>query len=167
MDNQAKQENIATSQGQAAKNVGMESILGDVTFLMMRSKGHQQLFVSDLAWLVLPALRFKQMRVFRGKRGPLAYCSWAYLSETAENRLLSGQGRLAPRDWKSGSRLWIIDSISAPGAGYSFFKMLQEQVFKGQSVKLLRPRKDRKGYEGVELDTVVQNLKAKAVKKYN
>jgi cytolysin-activating lysine-acyltransferase len=153
-----------TSVGRVGRTAGPESVLGDVTFLMMHSKTHRHLFLADMEWLVIPALRLKQMRVFRGKHGPLAYCSWAFLNEAAEKRLLSGQGRLAPRDWKSGTQPWIIDSITTAGSSQAFLKVLQEQVFRGQTVKLLRPRKDNQGWEGAVLADVLQNIKAKEIK---
>jgi cytolysin-activating lysine-acyltransferase len=146
-------------------NMGPGGVLGDIAILMMGSKAHRYLFISDLEWLVLPALRLKQVRVFRNERRMLAYFSWAYLSEEAERRLLSGQGRIAPRDWKSGDRLWIIDSVVAAGNGRPFLRAMQEKVFSGQNARILRPSKDNRGWEGVLLADVLKNIKDKPVEK--
>lgn len=135
---------------------GLAGVLGDITLLMMGSKGHRHMFIADLEWAVMPALMSKQMRIFRNEQRPLAYISWAFLSEEAEKRLLSGQGRIAPRDWKSGDRAWIIDSITAGKNSLPLLRTLQEEVFKDQPVHLFQPKKDRNGWEGVLLGDILK-----------
>jgi len=154
-----KQDGLAETQ---AQDTGVVGILGDAIALMMHSKSHRHLFLSDLEWLVLPPLLLRQVRVFRNMRQPLAYVSWAFLNEETEKRLLNGQGRLSPRDWKTGTRPWIIDCVTAGGNVYQFLAALQEQVFEDQEVRLLQPRKDQKGWEGVLLKEALQNAKKPA-----
>ena len=133
----------------------IESILGSVSWLMTRSPFHKHLFITDLEWLVMPAVALKQMRIFRNKKMPIAYISWAYISEEVEKRLLSGSVKLAPNDWKSGDKIWIIDHVAPFGGGHQFLKIIQEQVFKDKEVNLLRPKKQGKGLEGKLLKDVL------------
>jgi cytolysin-activating lysine-acyltransferase len=142
-------------------DTGMASILGDVSFLMLHSQAHRHLFISDMEWLVIPALRLKQMRVFRDAKKPVAYISWAALTEETEARLLSGNTRLAPREWNAGKRIWIIDSICSAPSIYPFFKSVNDQVFKGQEVRLVTPKKNSRGLEGVLLAEVLAEMEKK------
>jgi cytolysin-activating lysine-acyltransferase len=139
----------------------IEGVLGSVSWIMTRSPFHKHLFITDLEWLVIPPIMLRQMRLFRNEKMPLAYISWAYLSEEAEKRFLSGAAKLAPKDWKSGNRLWIVDNISLKGSAQQFLKILQEQVFKKEKAKILRPKKDGKGVEGVLLKDFLEEIKKK------
>lgn len=139
-------------------DVGLAGILGDISYLMMRSEAHRHLFISDMEWLVLPALRLKQMRVFRDKQKPLAYISWAHLTEETEKRLLSGNSRLAPREWNAGNRIWIIDSICSTPTIYPFLKALHNQAFKGREAHMALPKKNSRGLEGVFLTEVLKKM---------
>ena len=92
------------------------ALVGQVGWLMMSSPAHRHLFLGDLEWLVLPPILLRQMRLWRRDGRPVAYASWAEVSEEVEKRILAGVVRLAPPDWNSGDRLWLIDVV-APGAG--------------------------------------------------
>jgi len=145
--------------------VNFGNIVGDIVYLMMRSPFHKHLFLSDLEWLLIPPVRLKQMRIFRNEQMPLAYISWAYLTEEAEQRLLTTGVRIAPRDWNAGNRIWIIDNISVVEGNYQFLKILNEQVFKGKDVKIMRLKKEGRGLEGVlltEFLSTIEHMKEKA-----
>lgn len=138
---------------QAARAVqpGPTEILGQVAYLFMSSPTHKHLFMTDLEWLVVPPLRLRQFRLFRRKNAPVAYASWAMLTEEAEKRLLSGVRKLQPADWNAGDRLWLID-LAAPFGGHeAILKELREKVFAGRPVKTLQPGPDGKGMRVVTL----------------
>jgi hypothetical protein len=40
---------------------------------------------------------------------------WVFVDDEVEARLVSGNARLRPQDWKSGDRLWIVEAV-APSA---------------------------------------------------
>ena len=128
---------------------GISSILGDILFMLMNSPFHKHLFLADLEWLIMPAVKLKQMRVFRNEQMPLAYISWGYLSEEVENRILMQGPKLAPSEWKSGDNLWIIDRVSHPSVGEGFLKVLANDIFKDKKVNMLVPKKDGQGFEKV------------------
>ena len=125
-------------------------LMGHVVWLMNQSPLHKHLFISDLEWLVMPALMLGQFRIWhetdkQGNRVPVAFASWAYLDAEAEARLKEGVKRLRPTDWKSGDALWLIDVIAPFGAAEKAIAQLREQVFKGRPVKSLQPAPDGRG----------------------
>ena len=127
------------------------ALLGDVTWLLTRSPAHKHLFLADLEWLVLPALTARQFRLFVNDAKPYAYVSWAFLDEDGEARLLSGQPRLRPGDWRAGDRAWIIDIVAPFGGADGVARTVKAQFFADRTLKALRPRADGKGFEAVEL----------------
>ena len=60
-------------------------------------------------------------------------------SDPVFSRVRSGVRRLAPADWKSGERLWLMDTVVPFGGLEAALKELREGVFKGQTVRMLQP----------------------------
>lgn len=125
-------------------------MLGPILWLYLHSPAHKHIFVADLEWLVVPAVVLDQYKLYMKDNAPLAFASWAFVSEEVENRLAQGQMRLAPKDWKSGDRLWLIDLVAPFGGGKEVFRELREGVFAGRGIKQLLPRPDGKGVQAVE-----------------
>ncbi|MGP6086822.1 toxin-activating lysine-acyltransferase [Antarctobacter jejuensis] len=89
---------------------------GALSFLYMRAPKYDRLAFSDMRLLIQPPidLRFHFIRHIDGV--PRAAITWAFLSAEAEAKLLSGQ-MIAPRDWASGNRAWIMEVIAPyPGS---------------------------------------------------
>jgi cytolysin-activating lysine-acyltransferase len=126
-------------------------VIGDITWLLSQSPAHKHLFFADLEWLVIPAVTAKQFRVFKAEARPMAYASWAFLSEEAEARILFGNPRLRPGEWKSGDRAWIIDLVAPFGGREDILKNVKKQHFANVAVKTLRARPDGQGYEAWEI----------------
>ena len=78
----------------------------------------------------------RNSRLWRRGDVPVGFASWAFLSEEAEARLRAGARRLAPADWKSGDRLWLMVPFGGLEAALT---EPREGVFKGKSVRMLRP----------------------------
>lgn len=139
--------------------VSLESALGAVSMLAMKSANHKYLFVSDYEWLVIPPVALKQFVVFRTEKNePIAFISWAKINEDVEKRLLSGSIKLKPQEWNSGDKLYIIDMISPFGIGKEILKQLNDKMFKDKDVKIIRPRKDGKGIESKLLRDVIKEF---------
>lgn len=141
----------ATPSGIARQPSGPGEVLGDVAWLMTHSPMHKHLFIADLEWLVLPPVMAKQFRIFRNGSRPVAFACWAYLDEEAEKRLLSGQPRLRPGDWRTGERAWLIDVVAPFGGVGDVLANLKQTNFKDQPLMALRPQPDGKGMAAFEV----------------
>lgn len=125
-------------------------VIPEVLWLLTQSPQHKFMFLADLEWYFLPPFRLRQFRVFHKDKAPIAYVSWAYVSDEVEERLKSGATRLKPEDWRSGENLWLIDLCVPFGGGEFILKELRENVFKDQKVKMLQPAPDGSGMAVVE-----------------
>lgn len=130
---------------------GPGEVLGDVTWLMSQSPAHKHLFLADLEWLVAPAVMAKQFRLFKNGDRPFAYASWALLDEEAEKRLVGGQPRLRPGDWRSGDRLWLIDLVAPFGGQDGVLKHLKENLFADRKLMALRRNPNGGGMQAGEI----------------
>lgn len=86
-------------------------VYGDLMFLAFRSPRHSRMPVGQLRSYFEPPVLSGQFRIFRFDGVARGMFTWAWLSEEAERRLVSG-GVLNPEDWNSGQRLWIVDFIA-------------------------------------------------------
>ncbi len=143
----------------------IEEALGAVTWLLMRSVAHKHLFAADFEWLIIPPLQLMQFRIFRDDKRPLGYVSWALVDETVEARLMQGVTKLAPKDWNSGDRLWIVDVVAPFGGAAKLLEEVQTRVFKDKEAKILRPRANGKGVEAKMLKEFLEGLKKSGTEK--
>lgn len=104
-------------------------LLGPVTWLLMHQPATRHLFLADLEWRVMPALVLDQAKLYMRDQTPLAFVSWATLSEAAALRYQQPPYHLAPSDWKSGERVWIIDLIAPFGNAQEIVKDVRENLF--------------------------------------
>ncbi len=147
-----KTKDLDKSKIQIPQFIALESTLGAITILAMKSQSHKYLFTSDLEWLVIPAIAQKQFALFRnGKNEPISFITWANVDEETEKRLLSGSLKLQPKDWNSGNKKYIIDVISPFVPAKEILKEFKEKHFKDKEIRILRPKKDGKGFEAVLL----------------
>jgi cytolysin-activating lysine-acyltransferase len=85
--------------------------------LMLASPAHRHLFIADLEWRLLPAIAARQFRLIVKDERPLAFVTWAFVSDEVKARLTSesgpsGAGRLKPEEWRSGRNHVIVDFVS-------------------------------------------------------
>jgi cytolysin-activating lysine-acyltransferase len=126
------------------------ALLGEIVWLLGRSDAHKHIFLTELDWMVMPPIPLRQFRIWRQNNQPVAYASWAFLSDEASQRFTDGAaagrvGRLAPGEWKSGEQLWLIDFIAPFGGGDAMIKELREKVFAGQTAKTIQRAADGSG----------------------
>jgi len=122
----------------------VSAVLGEIVWVLSQSRVHKNFFISDLEWLVMTPVLLKQVRIFYAPDRPIGVAFWATVNEEVETRLLSGSARLAPQDWKSGDRLWLVDLV-APFGGYeAMMTDLKEKVFPDRQFKFLALMKDGK-----------------------
>lgn len=115
-----------------------DAVLGHVVWLMMNMPRYRHVFLSELEWMVLPPIMLNQYRLFRVEDRIVAFAAWAYLSEAVEARLQNSNPKLAPTEWKSGDRLWLIDLHAPFGHQELALKELRETGLKSQTFKMHR-----------------------------
>jgi cytolysin-activating lysine-acyltransferase len=115
-----------------------DAALGAAVRLLMASPSFRYTFLADLDWMVQPPILLNQHRLFRAEGRVVAFASWAYLSVEAEARLQEPNPRLAPADWKSGDRLWLVSMVAPFGHAEMAVKELAETALKGQRFKMHR-----------------------------
>jgi len=86
-------------------------VYGDMLFLAMRSPRHQAMRLAVLRSYLEPPVELGQFRIFRFDDVPRGMYTWAWLDDTAERKLVTGEP-LQPGDWASGERLWLVDLVA-------------------------------------------------------
>lgn len=114
-------------------------LLGPVTWLMMQQGATKHTLLSELEWRVLPALVQGQSKLYMRDTAPIAYVSWAMLSDEAAARYSIRPNHLTMSDWKSGDQVWIIDLFTPFGGAQDVMKDLREVIFKGVAIHQLVP----------------------------
>ncbi len=153
IDKEAERQ-IELAMRQAKSVMAKSPLAGPIVWLYMHSSVHKHAFITDLEWMVMPPLVLNQYKLYMKDDAPLAFASWASVDEEVEKRLLSGRIRLAPKDWKSGDRLWLIDLIAPFGGGKDVIKDLRENVFPSRTIKQLMPDADGKNVRPIEWEAV-------------
>lgn len=97
---------------QATIRPTISHMLGEIIWLMSQSPLHRHFAISDLDWMVAPAVANGQYRVFRSGKKPVGVAFWAYVNDETNARLTNGKGRIRPDEWKNGNHLWLIEVIS-------------------------------------------------------
>ena len=132
--------------------------LGQIAGIMMRSSQHRFAFLTDLEWLVLPALTSNQFVIHEtldkasGHNMPAAFVLWAMVSHEVDARLCTNpsfRARLKPEEWTSGSIPWLMDVAGNPRLTELLVKSLVEQRFKATGIKTYSRGQDGKPIAGV------------------
>ena len=89
--------------------------LVDILDLMNLSEIHRRFTVADIHRLVYPPIINDQYKLYHEDDKPVAYASWAYLSEEVRVKYLSRLGTFRADEWRSGTELWFIDFIAPFG----------------------------------------------------
>ncbi len=113
-------------------------VVGQVAWLMTQSPLHRTWAMGSLLQWVVPALMHRQYRVYSQNGKPVAYVSWAWLTQEKESSYVLNPRGLQPVDWKSGDRGWIVDFISPFGATKDVIKDLRRNLFKDAVGRALR-----------------------------
>jgi cytolysin-activating lysine-acyltransferase len=141
--NAAEMQQLADlTRAQAERVMGKIPVLGAVCWLMMQQPGARHTLLSELDWRVMPALVLEQAKLYMRDTAPIAFVSWATLSDSVANRYLEGPHHLTAADWKSGDQIWIIDMLTPFGGAAEVLKELRETVFAGKAVHQLMPDSD-------------------------
>ena len=86
--------------------------LGLACWLMTMSKEHRSLPMSVLDDRILPAILLKQFRLIKKDDTPVAFLTWALVSDETKDRLSKPDAKLQLAEWRSGTNLIIVDCVS-------------------------------------------------------
>lgn len=128
---------VELAKQQAEKVMSKIPLLGAVSWLMMQQTATRHTLLSELEWRVMPPLMLDQAKLYMKEKAPLAYVSWAYLSEDAAKRYQQAPHHLMPSDWKSGDQVWMIDLCTPFGGSQDLLKDLRQGVLSGREVHQL------------------------------
>lgn len=91
-------------------------LLGEMTWLLTQSPLHRSFALSDLEWLVMPALIHEQFYMFRDGDQPVGLALWAKCKPDVVKKLDGGmiepENRLTLEEWTNGDQIWLVDLIS-------------------------------------------------------
>jgi hemolysin-activating ACP:hemolysin acyltransferase len=110
---------------------------GDIVGLMMQTPQFKHQSLTDLEWLVMPALQTGQFMVMEvtdrntGATGPIAAALWARVSEEVEARIIEAAAagrpmRLAPGDWVSGDRHWLVAAVGGQEGVQALLRQMRQ-----------------------------------------
>jgi cytolysin-activating lysine-acyltransferase len=119
------------------KQKTVAQLFGEIVWLFTQSPKHKNFFLSDLEWLVMTPVLLRQFRVFYAPDRPIGVALWAYVNDDVEQRLMGGHARLAPADWKSGEKLWLVDVVAPYGGIDAMIQDLKQHVFPSRQFKFL------------------------------
>lgn len=129
------------------KPVTVSHVFGEIAWLVSQSARHSAFKVSDLAWLVMPAIATRQFHLFRDGDTPLGVALWCYPTSEGEKvlsrDLLSPENKLHPDEWAGGANLWLVDIVApfATLANRQLELMLGDLMtgpLKGREFRMLR-----------------------------
>jgi cytolysin-activating lysine-acyltransferase len=127
---------IFTAQPPTGAARTVSAVLGEVVWLLTQSPQHKQaFFLGDLEWMAMPPILLQQFRMFYAKDRPIGVILWATVNDEVAERLLAGNARLRPQDWKCGDTLWIVDVIAPFGGTDEMLKDLKAKVFPEREVR--------------------------------
>jgi cytolysin-activating lysine-acyltransferase len=126
----------AASITQSVDGISDHHLLAGAALLLLESPAHRHYFLGDFDWLVKPPIALKQCKIFFEAGRPIAFASWALLSDEAEERFIKSY-KLAPRDWQSGAHLWLIDLVCSKIQTEQVLAYLRSAVFAGRQYKYL------------------------------
>ncbi|QEZ48289.1 toxin-activating lysine-acyltransferase [Cupriavidus oxalaticus] len=128
---------------QAQRVIKKIPLLGPVSWLMMNNPTTRHSFFADLEWRVMPPLILEQAKLYMRGEMPTAFVTWACLSDAVAERFAKPPYQLAPGDWKSGNRVFLIDLIAPYDGAKEVLDDLKATVLNGKVLHQLAPQGER------------------------
>lgn len=131
----------------------LSASFGEVVALLMRTKGYAAMPLSDLEWLVVPALVTGQFSLAEaqsktnGVIQPMAVVLWARVSNELHSRLLANPeqaARMKPAEWVSGENIWVVEAIGERRIVEALLTKMSDSVWSGKTVKVRVRNKEGK-----------------------
>src|SRR5262245_56273892 len=127
----AQAANAKDARRRAAIAARQSVVFSQIVGVLMRSPHYKHYALSDLEWLVLPALATGQFSIAEAATernaptAPVAVALWASVSPDIDKRFSEDLGapmRLRPDEWRSGEILWLIAAVGDVRMIPSFLK---------------------------------------------
>lgn len=119
---------------------------GEIVAVLMRSPQHRHAFLSDLEWLVLPAIATGQFALAEARQKdsgfgtPVAVLFWASVSDDVDARLSANVGqlmKLKPTEWAGGQNAWLIEAVGDPRAVKALIDQTLAGPLKGRGINVV------------------------------
>lgn len=88
------------------------SAMGQAAWLLTVSKEHRDKKISFIEEVVSPAIFLQQFKIYSKGKQPIAFLSWATVSDEVKARFEAGDRKLEPQEWRSGKNLVIVECVS-------------------------------------------------------
>ena len=88
------------------------SSIGEAVWLMTISKQHRDLKISKIEELITPAILLQQFKIYMKGKQPVAFLSWALVSDTIKVRFDAGDRKLKAHEWRSGNNIVVVECVS-------------------------------------------------------
>lgn len=79
---------------------------------MTVSKAHRHLPIADIETIAATPVLLSQFKLYSRGKQPVAFLSWAMVSNEVKARIESGKTKIDLQDWRSGDNLIVEDCIS-------------------------------------------------------
>lgn len=132
-----------TKSGTSAGDPEYLQRLGQVVAILNDSQAFHYSVAAVMEWTSVPSQLGQIAFCTTPGFAPVAYMTWAYLSEEVSERMAAGEiDGLHFSEWNEGSSFWIIDLVSmVPLNRVILHKLMQEAgVARGRAVNWLRQR---------------------------
>ncbi len=118
--------------------------LGYIAGLFSNSKYHVKASIGHFMASVVPALRYNQFKIFFSGFRPVAYVSWALLSDEVQEKYKSGTHTLMMDEWKSGDSVWLAEFVVpySQKDREAVIKNLKEKIFPDKVINILTRNED-------------------------
>lgn len=139
------------SMAEAAKR--FSAAFGEIVSIFMRTPGYQTLPISELEWIVVPAVATGQFSLAEGQSKtngmiqPVGVVMWARVSDEIDQRMTADPSqplRLKPAEWTSGDKLWVMEALGDGRVIEAMLKRMMETGWAGRTVKFRAKSKDGK-----------------------
>ncbi|WP_336098883.1 toxin-activating lysine-acyltransferase [Roseovarius sp. CH_XMU1461] len=87
------------------------STIGNAVWLMTMDKAYRDRQIREVEAIVATPILLRQFKLYSKDNQPVAFLTWAGLSDDAKARLEAGE-TLGLEDWRSGENLTVVDVVS-------------------------------------------------------
>ena len=119
-------------------SVPSSAVLGEMVWLYSMSEMHRTWPISAIHQWVLPAILYRQYRIYHKDSKPVGLVTWGLLSKEVEEAYVRNPRGLNPKDWRSGDRGWLLDFIAPFGDALRIGEELKSTIFADKMGRYLR-----------------------------